>query len=87
MRPGFYGNFRTSNRACYSFEVVGLFHGTRKAMMTQISIITARKTNGIQSGESTHHHDHAITPQSLRVMNTISRTVPADIPDVFELLI
>jgi hypothetical protein len=56
-------------------------------MMTQISIITARKTNGIQSGESTHHHDHAITPQSLRVMNTISRTVPADIPDVFELLI
>jgi hypothetical protein len=36
--------------------------------------------SGIQIGASTHNHDQLITPQSLRVMNTIASNPPKPMP-------
>ena len=41
---------------------------------------------GIQNGASTHHHDHAITPVSLRTMNTSPRALAKLIPPACSLM-
>lgn len=38
-------------------------------MTPQNTNTTPTIQNGIHTGDSTHHHDHAITPHNLRVKN------------------
>lgn len=39
--------------------------------------------NGIQTGESTHHHDHEMTLVSLRTMNTMQSRPRKSIPPLW----
>jgi hypothetical protein len=41
-------------------------------------------TNGIQSGDSTHHHDQSMTPESFRAMKTIVSRPMKPIPPELE---
>jgi hypothetical protein len=52
----------------------------RMAMRTK-----RRMAIGIQTGDSTHHHGQAMTPQSLRVMKVMASHLENPMPrDIFE---
>jgi hypothetical protein len=58
-----------------------VLHYLIKILDTKYKIhMSATKAHGIQKGETTHHHDHAITPQSFKTINTISSTDKNDSP-------
>lgn len=62
-------------------------HHSKLANTPAIATIANHKAIGIHNGLKTHHQDQAMTPHSLRTINTIRRTPPMPIPPLLLLLL
>ncbi len=69
---------------CRNYRPNKPFNNPTTATKKRITMTTPKnRPNVIQSGDNTHHHDHAITPHNFKVMKTNAKRPGNPIPQEF----